>query len=48
MSKSKNETWVSVQTTKRSWSAKADARATWEPDEEVVSVEVRDDTNDRK
>lgn len=37
----KKETWVDVQTTKRSWSARSDAKVTWEPDEEVVSIEVR-------
>lgn len=48
---SKKETWVSVETTKRSWSARGDARVTWEPDEEVVSIDVRgsgDDKPDRK
>lgn len=45
---SKKDTWVSVETTKRTWSARLDAKVTWEPDEEVVSIEVRDDKNDRK
>ena len=45
---SKKETWVDVVTTKRTWSAKADAKVTWEPDEEVVSIEVRDDAKDAR
>ncbi len=40
---SKKETWFDVVTTKRTWSTNdPHAKVTWEPDEEVVSIDVRE------
>lgn len=40
---SKGKGWIDVVTTKRSYSARGDAKISWERDEEVVSIEPRDD-----
>lgn len=40
---SKKETWIDVQTDRRSYSVKGGARVLWENGEKVVSIEPHDD-----
>jgi hypothetical protein len=40
---SKGKGWIDVQTNKRSYSAKGNAKVTWERGEKVVKIEPHDD-----
>jgi hypothetical protein len=44
---SKGKGWIDVKTSKRSYSAKGNARIPWERDEKVVSIEAHDDKDDK-
>ena len=45
---SKGKGWIDVQTNKRSYSAKGDAKVTWERGEKVVKIEPHDDKSGDK
>lgn len=43
---SKGKGWIDVKTSKRSYSAKGDAKVTWERGEKVVSIQPHDDKDE--